>query len=114
MFISLPARQTGQLARVMHHSNDFSVIAGASLARSWNGFYEGAGRNCHCALRGRAALWFSLLSKKISDRALLGRRFKCVNEFPEPVGENFGTKFPIMGDSGRSYVMFKKSSPTCP
>jgi hypothetical protein len=54
------------------------------------------------------------LSEKISHRALLRRRFECVNEFPEPLGENFGTKFPIMGDPGRSDVMAKKASPTLP
>ena len=50
----------------------------------------------------------SFPSKKISYRALICRRFECVNEFPEPLGENFGTKLPIMGHPGRSDVMAKK------
>src|SRR4030095_12412918 len=57
---------------------------------------------------------FLLLFDKRSYGALLGRRFECVNEFTKPLGEHFGTKFPIMGDSGRSNVMAKKSSPTLP
>ena len=57
---------------------------------------------------------FSFLFKKISDRALLPWRFECVNKFPEPLGENFRAKFPIVGDSGRSNVMPKKPVPTFP
>ena len=56
----------------------------------------------------------SFLFDKTSYGALLDRWFECLNEFPKPLGEHFGTKFPIMSDSRRSNVMSKKASPTLP
>jgi len=64
--------------------------------------------------RPRLCRSFLFLSEKSSYRALLRRWFERVNEFPKSLGENFRAKFPIMGDSGRSNVMSKKSSPTFP
>jgi len=55
-----------------------------------------------------------LLSEKTSYRALLRRRFESINEFPKSLGENFRTKFPIMGDPGRSNIMAKKPVPALP
>src|SRR5713101_2430370 len=110
MFICLPARQTVQLARVMHHSNGFSVMPGLACKISERLRYGHARGVARPRNPRHAALRLSFLSKKISDRALLGRRFECVNEFPEPLGENFRTKLPIMSDSGRSNIMAKKPS----
>src|SRR6266436_1093904 len=63
---------------------------------------------------GRDARSISFLFEKISHRALLGRRFECINKFPKPLRENFRTKVPIMGDPGRRNVMSKKPMPAIP
>ena len=57
---------------------------------------------------------FLFLFEKSSDGALLLRRFECVNEFSKPLGENFRTKFPVMGHTGRSNIMAKKPVPAIP
>src|ERR1700730_8348382 len=57
---------------------------------------------------------FAFLTKKRSDRTLLGRWLECVNETAKPLGENFRTKFPVMRHARRSNVMLEESTPSFP
>ena len=65
-------------------------------------------------MRERIAASFLFLSEKSSHRALLRWRFECIDEIAKPLGENFGTKFPVVRNTGRGDVMPEESAPSFP